>query len=131
LCNPGWPRTFNLPASTFCTFWGLGLQMCATSWQPHRSLICIFFSALKFDLRTCLTLARQVLDHLSHSTSPVFVLDILELGLKNYFSSLALNCDPPDLCFLNSQDYWCEPPVPTTFFFFLVAGVPPLLIPCG
>jgi hypothetical protein len=54
-------------------------------------------------------LVGQVLDHLSHSTSPVFVLGIFEIGFVNYFSGLALNCDPPDLCLLNRQNYMCEP----------------------
>jgi hypothetical protein len=31
----------------------------------------------------------------------------------NYLPELALNHDPPDLCFLSSQDYRCEPPVPS------------------
>jgi hypothetical protein len=30
----------------------------------------------------------------------------------NYLPGLALNCDPPDLCLLSSQDYRCEPLVP-------------------
>jgi hypothetical protein len=30
----------------------------------------------------------------------------------NYLLRLALNCDPPDPCFLSSQDYRCEAPAP-------------------
>jgi hypothetical protein len=33
-----------------------------------------------------------------------------ELKLETYLPRLALNCDPPDLCFQSSQDYRHEVP---------------------
>jgi hypothetical protein len=41
----------------------------------------------------------------------------------NYLLRLALNCDPPDLCFLSSLDYRCEPLVPGSNIFLLEANL--------
>jgi hypothetical protein len=41
-------------------------------------------------------------------------------GLKNYSSTLALNCDPPILSLPSSQDYRCESPCPGRHIVFLV-----------
>jgi hypothetical protein len=39
-------------------------------------------------------------------------------GLQNCLPRLALNYDPPDLCFLSSQIYRHEPPMPSYFCIF-------------
>jgi hypothetical protein len=39
---------------------------------------------------------------LSHSTCPISVMGIFEIGLSNYLPGLASNCDPLDLCLLSS-----------------------------
>jgi hypothetical protein len=49
-----------------------------------------FFVVLELELRAFT---------LSHSTSPIFV-----KGPANYLPGLALNCHPPDLCFLSSLE---------------------------
>jgi hypothetical protein len=43
--------------------------------------------------------------------------------LRNCFPGLALNHNPPDLCFLSSQYYRCESLVPDNFFFFYKISV--------
>jgi hypothetical protein len=41
--------------------------------------------------------------HLSHSTSPFFVMLVFfKIGLVNYLLGLASKCDPPDLCLLSN-----------------------------
>jgi hypothetical protein len=47
-------------------------------------------------------LATQVLYHLSHSNSPVFVFGFFQIGSHELLTHLDLNCDPPDLCLLSS-----------------------------
>jgi hypothetical protein len=42
-------------------------------------------------------LAKQVLCHLTHTSSPICSGYLGDGGLMNYLSRLALNCDPPDL----------------------------------
>jgi hypothetical protein len=37
--------------------------------------------------------------------------------LTNFFTELASNHDPPDLCLLSNQDYRCEPPCPAHFLY--------------
>jgi hypothetical protein len=58
--------------------------------------------------------AKQALYNLSH-TSGYFG----DGGILNYLLMLALNCSPPDLSILSSEDYKCEPLAPGLFFYFL------------
>jgi hypothetical protein len=44
------------------------------------------------------TLAKQMLHHFSHSTSPVLYWVFLRYGLSNYWPALALKLDSSDLC---------------------------------
>jgi hypothetical protein len=65
------------------------------------SLFFFFFAVLGLELRAYA---------LSHSTSPPPFFS--RYVPENYLPGLALNCDPPDLCFLSSYDYRHKPPVP-------------------
>jgi hypothetical protein len=49
----------------------------------------------------------------------------------NYLPGLALNLNSPDLCFLSSWDYRCEPPAPGSkmSFIFLNSSLPPASFP--
>jgi hypothetical protein len=61
---------------------------------------------------------------LSHSTRPFFEGFFSRLGLANYLSRLASNCDPPDLCLLSSWDYRCELSVPGLYCIILTEPYP-------
>jgi hypothetical protein len=56
-------------------------------------LLHFFFVVLGFELRAFA---------LSHSTSPIFVKGVFEIGSENYLPGLASNCNPPDLCLPSS-----------------------------
>jgi hypothetical protein len=70
------------------------------------------------------TLARQVLYHLNHTSSPFLLWLFWRWGdLKNYFPRLVLSNDPPDLSFPSSWDYRREPQVPSYDWNFLIPGI--------
>jgi hypothetical protein len=55
------------------------------------------------------TLAKQVLWHLSHTSSPFCSGHFGDGGLSNYLPSLPSNHYPPNHSLPSSQDYRCEP----------------------
>jgi hypothetical protein len=72
------------------------------SWVP--SILSSFFAGravlgLEFRASCLLDFARQALDHLSHSTSPIFVLGFFQDTVSRTIClRLASNLHPPDLC---------------------------------
>jgi hypothetical protein len=81
-------------------------DLCAFSVTPHKMQTHIrrqtlkTFVALRFWTQGFM-LAGQALYHLSHSISP-FCVGCFKIGSLNYSPRLALNYDPPDLCFPSS-----------------------------
>jgi hypothetical protein len=63
------------------------------------------FAVLGFELRA-FTVSRS---------TALSVKGFLGWGLTNHLPGLALNRDPPDLCFLSSWDYRCEHQCPACF----------------
>jgi hypothetical protein len=63
---------------------------------------------LRFELRAS---HLQSFYCLSHTSGPFCSSYFGDGGLKNSFSKLALNCNPPHLSLLNSWNYRREPPV--------------------
>jgi hypothetical protein len=69
---------------------------------PYELGISFFFLAvLGFGIQD-LTLARQVLYHLTYSTSSFLCWVFLRWGLMELFALLASDYNPPDLCLLSS-----------------------------
>jgi hypothetical protein len=74
-------------------------------------LLSFFLAALGLELRTY---------PLSYSASPFFVMGYSREVSQTICPGLALNCDPPDLCFLSSWDYKREPLAPTHSHFLII-----------
>jgi hypothetical protein len=67
----------------------------------HKSLISFSF-LVGWNLNSGLHVAKQVLFHLSHTSSPFCSGDFGDGGLLYYLLGLASNHDPPDLSLPNS-----------------------------
>jgi hypothetical protein len=100
--------------SFFWWYWGLNSGLCTTTWAmlPALSALVIFFFWIGC-LQFCLghlgqrSLYLYLLSSWACTTTPNLLIEMG--GLTKLLPRLALNCNPPDLCFQSSWDYRLEP----------------------